>query len=301
MAALPPSGELKISDIRAQLSIPTKTDFSLDRAENGDTAFGYQKINLCSEYKPSDTDPATFSEWYRYNHSANCNSYKRSAVYSNYTSALCDSTPTNIPPLEDSTSEQTSFIFDADYIIITYQFTNGSDLDIRARVASPNIGQDSASKYLGFDRLSQFPTSGVPIIKWGNDNRGTGLESLYINVIRFKQLYPSATEIVTDLRCFWFAEVGSNPVKISATMYKGGTIVETAHTDGTFIPLDRYTYYTYSNNGYTAIGAAQSSLKVITDYDPIGRTNGERLATLTYNLTSKTGTFNINDTTTPSV
>lgn len=299
MAGLPSSGELKISDIRAQLSMPTKVDFSLDRAENGDTAFGYQKINLCSEYKPSDTDPASFSEWYRYNHAANCTSYKRSAVYSNYTSALCDSAPTNIPPIEDSTSSQTSFIFDADYIIITYQFTDGADLDIRARVASPNIGQDSGSKYLGFGRLVQFPTSGVPIIKWGDDNRGTGLESLYINLIRFKQLYPSATEIVADLRCFWFKTVGNNPVKVSATMYKGGTIVETATTAGSI--LDRYTYYTFSNNGYTAIGAAQSSLKAITEYDPTANTNGERLATLTYNLTSKTGTFNINDTTTPSV
>lgn len=300
MAGLPASGELKISDIRSQLSIPTKVDFSLDKAENGDISAGYQKINLCSEYKPSDTDPASFSEWYRYNHNANCNSYKRSAVYSNYTSALCDSNPTNIPPIEDSTSSQTTFVFDVDYIVITYEFTDGRDLDIRARIVSPNIGQDSPNRYLGFDRSNQYPSPGVPIIKWGGDNRGTGFESLYINLIRFKQLYPSATEIIADLRCFWYNTVGDNPVKVAATMYKGGAIIETERTGG--IPIiSPYTYYTFSNNTYTSVGAAQSSLKVITEYDPSANTDGERLATLTYNLSSKTGVFNINDTTTPTI
>jgi hypothetical protein len=183
---------------------------------------------------------------------------------------------------------ETSFSFDADYIVLTYQFTNGEDLDTRTRIVSPNIGQTASAQYLGWNRQSQWPTSGTPILRWGGDNRGTGFESVVINIIRFKELYPSETVIVVDMRGWWYQALGTNPVNVAATMYKGGTITGP-------------TNYTFGNTGYSSSTSVESVSKVVTDFEyHQSSVRGERIATLTYNLSTNTGIFNNNDTTTPS-
>jgi hypothetical protein len=186
------------------------------------------------------------------------------------------------------TTGQNTFVFDADYMVLTYQFTNGRDLDTRSRVAIPNIGQTTQSSYVGWSRLFQYPTAGTPIIRWSGDNTGTGYESVLINLIKFRQDYPNETNIVVDLRAFWFGTLGTNPVNVAATLYKGGTITGPSN-------------YVFTNTTYTSKYDISSVSKVITLKTTSSSTSGERVATLTYNLTTNTGTFNNNDTTTPSV
>jgi hypothetical protein len=184
------------------------------------------------------------------------------------------------------TTGQNTFVFDADYMVLTYQFTNGRDLDTRSRVALPNIGQTTLLSYVGWNRSAQWPTSGLPIIKWGRDNTGTGFESVYVNLIKFRQDYPNENSIVIDLRSFWFGTVGTNPVNVAATLYKGGTITGP-------------TNYVFTNTTFTSKFDISSVSKVITSTNR--NDGGQRVATLTYNLTTNTGTFNNSDTTTPSV
>jgi hypothetical protein len=186
------------------------------------------------------------------------------------------------------TTGQNTFVFDADYMVLTYQFTNGRDLDTRSRVASPNIGQTTQLTYLGWSRLFQFPTTGTPIIRWSGDNIGTGYESILVNLIKFRQTYPNETNIVIDLRAFWYGTVGSNPINVAATLYKGGTITGPSN-------------FVFTNTTFTSKYDISSVSKVITLNTQNSGTSGQRVATLTYNLTTNTGTFNNNDTTTPSV
>ena len=153
---------------------------------------------------------------------------------------------------------------------------------------TPNIGQTSQSTYLGWNRQTQWPQSGTPILKWGGDNTGQGYESVLVNLVRFKQLYPSETTIVVDMRAFWFGETGTNPVNVAATMYKGGTITGPSS-------------YTFGNSGYSELKVINSVAKTITLNTTSAGTAGDRVATLTYDLTTNSGIFNNNDTTTPVV
>jgi hypothetical protein len=82
--------------------------------------------------------------------------------------------------------------------------------------------------------------------------------------------------------------VGTNPVNVAATLYKGGTMTGPSN-------------YVFSNSTYTSTSQVNSVSKVITLNTQSASTSGQRVATLTYNLTTNTGTFNNNDTTTPSV
>lgn len=64
--ALQSSGEIKISQINAELGRATNSTSSLDTLESG----GYVAINTASPSYPSDARPASMSEWYSYDHSA---------------------------------------------------------------------------------------------------------------------------------------------------------------------------------------------------------------------------------------
>lgn len=194
-----------------------------------------------------------------------------------------------------SFSIATTFVFDADYMLLTYQFTDGIDLDTRTRVVTPNIGQDSQSKYVGWGVSGIWPTAGTPIIDWGGDNTGTGFESVLVNIAQLKLSYPGATSLVIDLRAFWYNSVGVQPVSVAATLWKGGTPIEQGPSGS---PA-----YSFTNPTATATLNISSVGKVITSQGlPIkSQSSGDRVATLTYNLLNNTGSFNSNDTTTPSV
>ena len=184
---------------------------------------------------------------------------------------------------------ETVFTFDADYMMLTYEFTNGSDLDTRTRIVSPFVGQDTQNEYLGWDVQSRWPTTGTAYLNWGGDNTGTGFESVLVDLNTFTTANPSATELVIDLRAFWYGSVGTNNVNVSARLWKGGAPTKSGFLWTNSTATDTYNIESVGKQ-VTSTGAPNKSL-----------TSGERIATLTYNLSTGEGLLNNNDTTTPTI
>ena len=182
-------------------------------------------------------------------------------------------TPTTIPFVPGN------FTFNADYIVLTYAFNDGTDLDTRTRVSVPNIGQTGFSESIGWCVESEWPTSGTPILTWGGDNTGTGFESVLIDLIEFKSQYPGQNTILIDANAGWYGTVGTNPVYIQATLYKGGTMV--ADPDN----------YTFINNTFTAAYGAVSVGKTITLDLNTSCIDGEPVKSLQYNINTFNGQF----------
>jgi hypothetical protein len=67
--ALPnPGNSISLSQINTELGRSATAQVSLNTAEDS----GYVAINGCSQYRPRPNNPAKFSEWFSYNHSATC-------------------------------------------------------------------------------------------------------------------------------------------------------------------------------------------------------------------------------------
>ncbi len=190
---------------------------------------------------------------------------------------------------------ESGFNFDADWIMLTYEFTDGLDLDTRTRIVTPNVGQTVQGNYVGWSVQPYWPTSGTPMITWGGDNRGTGFESVLINLTQIKLSYPAAPDVVIDARAFWFGTQGFNPVNVAATLWKGGNPLHNGCTTDTS--------YCWTNPTATATLDISSVPIVITSLGTPNKslTAGQRAATLTYNFTTHLGVLNNNDTTTPTV
>jgi hypothetical protein len=63
------------------------------------------------------------------------------------TSTLTASVTMNTPQIYVSINR---FTFDADYLMVQYEFTDGQDLDTRTRIVTPDIGQDTTIEYIGY-------------------------------------------------------------------------------------------------------------------------------------------------------
>jgi hypothetical protein len=190
------------------------------------------------------------------------------------------STPFITPtPYPFTTPLPSGFTFDADYIIVSYAFTDGTDLDTRTRISSPNIGQSNAQSYLGWCRSEFFPDNeGTPILTWSGDNTGQGFESVFVNLIRFKELYPSETSLTIEMSAMWYGTLGSNPVIMDVMMYKGGTISLVQEA------------YMFANDGYSGIyGVASTGTTITTQSQECF--SQELVAKLQYNLTTYNGQF----------
>jgi hypothetical protein len=64
--AIPSSGPLSAQSINLELARSRTAELSIDTAENG----GYGTINTNSESYPNSANPAAYSEWYSYDHTA---------------------------------------------------------------------------------------------------------------------------------------------------------------------------------------------------------------------------------------
>ena len=194
-------------------------------------------------------------------------------------------TPTSTPfitptPYPFTTQTPSGFTFDADYIVVTYAFTDGADLDTRTRISSPNIGQNDTSSYLGWCRAETYPADGNPILTWSGDNTGQGFESVLINLIEFKLQYPSqsGSTITIDMNAMWYGSAGSNPVVMDVMMYKGGTMSLVQEV------------FMFANVGYSGIFGVASTGTIVTLQSQTCE-DQELVATLQYNLTTKQGQF----------
>jgi hypothetical protein len=184
---------------------------------------------------------------------------------------------------------QTTFTFSADYIMITYEFTDGQDLDTRTRIVTPDVGQDTQNEYIGYGCQSRWPLTGTQYLTWSGDNQGIGFESVLINLSQFSIQNPSITQILMDMRGFWFVTVGTQPVKVAATLWKGGTPDKVG--------------YIWTNSTATSTYNIDSVGKQVTSQGLPDKvlSSGERIATLTYNLVTGVGSLDNNDTTTATV
>jgi hypothetical protein len=176
---------------------------------------------------------------------------------------------------------QQAIIFDADYIMLKYIFTDGNDLDTRSRIITP-----TTSDYLGWARLSRWPESPSNIIlDWGGDNTGPGdptgasAETILINLINYRTTYPSNDLIEIECRCFWYGSVGVNPVTVEATLWKGGTVIKGTPP------------YQFSNPTATNTAIIDSISKVITLFTRTSSTDGEYIAKFGYNNSTNIGQF----------
>ena len=152
-------------------------------------------------------------------------------------------------------------------------------MDTRTRVSIPNIGQTAFTESIGWCCQSEWPTTGTPILTWGGDNTGTGFESVLIDLIEFKSQYPGQNTILIDANAGWYGTVGTNPVYLEATLYKGGTMVPDPDN------------YTFTNSTFTAAyGAISSGTSVTLDLFT-NCVDGEPVKSLQYNLTNYQGTF----------
>ena len=198
----------------------------------------------------------------------------------------------------------TEFTFDADYAVLTYKFSDAKDLDTRSRIVEPNIGMNN---YLGFAAGACFPVDGswsttnIPstaVIDWSGDNIGKGYESILIDIQKLKALKTDMVNLVIDLRAAWFREgepMGVLPVEVKAIFYKGGTMLKSQ-------PVTNPLSYEYTNPTATNSLQVTSDSKVInTRYQDDGGVRLQRLAVFKYNVVTKVGSFDINDTTTPAL
>ena len=198
----------------------------------------------------------------------------------------------------------TEFTFDADYVVLTYKFRDASDLDTRSRIVEPNIGMNN---YLGFGAGQCFPASAhwsqvttptIAVIDWSGDNRGTGYESILVDIQKLRALKPDMIDFVVDLRAAWnnsAQPMGVLPVEVKAIFYKGGHMLKSQPMTG---PLS----YKYTNITATDSFQVTSDSKVInTRYQADGGVRLQRLAVFKYNVVTKVGSFDINDTTTPAL
>ena len=219
-----------------------------------------------------------------------------------YTVVLTD--VNNCPVSTEFTIGQSSFTFDADYAVLTYKFSDATDLDTRSRIVEPDINMNN---YLGFGAGQCFPAdvswsqTNIPttaVIDWSGDNVGKGYESILVDIQKFKALKHDMVNFVVDLRAAWYNSaypMGVLPVEVKAIFYKGGTMLKSQ-------PVTDPLSYEYTNPTATNSLQVTSDSKVInTRYQADGGVRLQRLAVFKYNVVTKVGSFDINDTTTPSV
>jgi hypothetical protein len=86
MAISPAGSPISLNTIRAELGILAESNLSLNTAEDG----LYVPINPCSTFKPAVPNPAAISEWYGYNHTQPCVSYRYNSVSCETSTGICN-------------------------------------------------------------------------------------------------------------------------------------------------------------------------------------------------------------------
>lgn len=108
-----------------------------------------------------------------------------------------------------------STLSNADYLIISYGFFDGNDLDTLTSLVAP-----ATAGPVGF---CAGGGSGLPYLEWGGDNMGTGVESALINVNTLKTDFPTNDIVDVYLSAIWFSTKVSGNVTISVKVWQGGT------------------------------------------------------------------------------
>ena len=177
------------------------------------------------------------------------------------------------------------------YIQFYWNWTDGKDFDVRAEFLRPTA---LAGQVVGTNRLPQIVDGGgsITYMKWGGDNADDteGYEGIYIDIDAVKTLPGGIPEniIELDMRGTWYAEIGSQPVVISATGYEGGTM--TLERDTPNVPGNGFI-----NTGYaTSFTNFKVAPGVVVTSAGHSEANGQRLTKVIIDLNRFTLTFSQN-------
>lgn len=157
---------------------------------------------------------------------------------------------------------------DFDYAVIRYRWlpSGGQDLDTRTSLTNPNRN----NAMVGWNKLS----TDNGYLVWNGDNTANGVETVLLDVKKILLDFPQQVTIEADMRAFWYNTRMDGNLDIEFATYKGGTMQKSG--------------YDFINTG----GNLVQNLKVSTNTTDTNREgNGERLAKLTYNIFSKTGSL----------
>lgn len=271
MPALPSTGPISLNDIRTQLGLSTKTNFSLDSAENGDVANGYPTINKCSPTRPSDVDGCSLSEWYNYDHGAACVSNAIQAVYCNYAAVMCDQSYT-VASVPQTTSTSTSYIGCALFDLLN---PDSGSTQYNFRMYMSTAGTTENGQYVQpstTESVRHIPTTATSATSsYIIAGRGDSIFNSFrgyrfgINLVLLMQNYPAISTFTFDLygaRLVAAATSTTNVrssikhqtlvnVPLSNNVDFGTTITETNITDnsskicasvGTYVKVGTFTY-----------------------------------------------------------
>jgi hypothetical protein len=165
------------------------------------------------------------------------------------TTYITKSTLGKVRPFRVADDTQKSFNFDADYAVITYQFSGERDLDTRTTLILPDApASESGYGSTIYNTLGDgvgwtpdyptHPSSSTYSVIWhAGDNIGYGYESVLINFKAFKYYYPGQSEIIVDAKAHWYVTNwipdfvpgdqarldATPPVILGVDLYKGGT------------------------------------------------------------------------------
>jgi hypothetical protein len=196
----------------------------------------------------------------------------------------CTTSTKTISGFIDSENDR-RFYADFDYMVVTYLFTDGKDLDTRAYISYTTIDnqvveiQDFVGVGSGGKNEIFIPNVKYkpPMISFAGDNTGVGSEYYLIDVSSLKKNAPNIKSISVEFKCYWYVTNGKNPVKISAELYKHNDLKYTK-SNKKFIITPTYSKIPFNVESYS---------KVITQRVP----NPQSLAKLDYNIISKYGVF----------
>lgn len=201
-----------------------------------------------------------------------------------------------VRPFRIADDTQISFDFEADYIVLTYEFSGERDLDTRTTITTPNLplsesGYGASNDSVGWtpDAPTHPSSSTYSVIWHGGDNTGFGYESVLINLNAFKYYYPGQSEIVVDAKAHWYVNSwnptftpgdqtrldNTPPVILSVDLYQGGNPVKIG--------------YQWQNPTAGASMSLNSVGVIINTEEYAGPGIGQRVAKFKYNVIGKFG------------
>ena len=176
--------------------------------------------------------------------------------------------PPYVPPVEEEVDDDT-VIKAFDYALVRYRWTptGGVDLDTRTYLSKPyRVGRK-----VGWSRLKNDNS----YLIWNEDNTGSGVESVLIDIDKIHVDYPGEQIIELKMDGFWYSQVKSGKLDIEFATFKGGKMVASG--------------YDWINEGGLAIQILK--LGVDTLVQQSSNIDGENLATLSYDTLLKKGTL----------
>ena len=176
--------------------------------------------------------------------------------------------PPYVPPVEEEVDDET-VIKGFDFAVMRYRWlpSGGRDLDTRTYITTP----DRSNRKVGWTRLKNDNS----YLIWNEDNTGTGVESVLIDIGKIIIDYPAESIINIKMDAFWYNSLGDGKLYLEFVTFKGGQMVVSG--------------YDWINIGGLAIQIL--TLPVDTLVNRSEDIDGENLATLSYDTSLKTGTL----------